>query len=103
MTDVYLNNDHTLTVSDLETATNVPLTAATLTYQIVDVDDENVASASGTLAQSGTSNTYSTEVDKDIANLLTKGEEYFIRISGVQGGYDFEFNIPITSKRRGQS
>lgn len=102
MTEAYLNNDHTLTVADLQTAASPPvaLTAATITYQIYDEDDVAVDGASGTLAQIGTSGDYTTEVDEDIVNLLTRWEEYTIRLTGSNGGYDFEFDIPIRCMRR---
>lgn len=100
--NAYLNNDHTLTLETL-TGNGTALTSATVNYQIYDSEDTAVSGASGTLTNVGTSNDYSTEVDQDIVNLLTSGSEYTIRVSGSQGGYDFEFNLPIRAKRRGST
>lgn len=101
-TEAYFNNDHELTVTNLETAGS-SLGDATITYQIYDSENEAVSGASGTLINVGTSNDYSATVDKTIINLLSSGEEYTIRITGSDSGYDFEFNIPIVAKRRGSS
>lgn len=101
MTEAYLNNDHTLTVSGLETALDgTDLTNASITYQIYDSDNVAVAGANGVLSQIGTSNDYTTEVDKAIMNLLDNNEEYVVRVTGSDGGYDFEFDVEISVTRR---
>lgn len=102
-TDAYLNNDGYLLVSDLVDREGTELTSATLTYEIYDADGTAVAGASGSLTQIGTSNEYSADIDKDIINLLTSGEEYYIRIIGSQDEVDFEFSVLIRATRRGRT
>lgn len=101
--DVYYNNDHSLTLSDLE-ADDTPLNAATVTYQIYDTDDEAIDGATGTLTLNGTAGgDYQVTIDKTTINLLTVGQEYRIQVSGVENTADFEFNLYIRVKRRGAS
>jgi hypothetical protein len=100
MTSAYINNDHTLTVSGLATASGVVLENAEIDYQIYDSDGVAVPGTSGTLLQVGTSNEYTSEIDKEVINLLTLGEEYTVRVTGSDTGYDFEFDIPIRFVRR---
>lgn len=100
MTSAYINNDHTLTVSGLGTAAGGDLDSAEIDYQIYDSNDNVVSGTSGTLTQIGTSNDYTAEIDKEVINLLTLGEEYTVRVTGSDTGYDFEFDIPIRFVRR---
>lgn len=100
MTNAYINNDHTLSVTGLVDTQGNTLDSASITYQIYDADDEAVSGASGTLTQDGTSGDYAAEVDQSIIDLLTEGGEYTIRVSGSDGGYDFEWDIPIRCVRR---
>lgn len=103
ITDVYYNNDHSLTLSDL-TADGTYLNAATVTYQIYDLDNTAVTSATGTLTLNGTAGgDYQVTIDKTIINLLTVGQEYRIQVSGTEDTADFEFNLYIRVKRRGAS
>jgi hypothetical protein len=104
VTNAYLNNDGTLRVTGLvgtnSNGDEVDLDGATISYIIYDIEEVAVPSASGNLSQIGTSNDYIAEVDEDTINLLTEGEEYTIRVTGSDGGYDFEFDIPIRCTRR---
>jgi hypothetical protein len=104
VTDCYLGNDHVLVIENLADAvTEAVLNTATITYQIYDAsDDSAVAGASGTLTQNGTAGHYSCEITHTIANLLEKGGEYYITLTGIQSGYNFEFNIDIIAKKRGR-
>lgn len=109
---LYLNNDHILTLSDV-TGTDIEgntetITDALVTYQIYDTDGDEVEGASGTLEALGTSGDYSVDIDKDIINLCTLGEEYEIRVTGYTSGTsedssDFEFSLTFICKRRGSS
>lgn len=99
---IYKNNDHLIELTDL-TVNGVALSGASPTFQIYDSDDTEVSGASGTLTEVGTSGDYSAELDTTITQLLTKGEEYRICVSGSHNGADFEFNLTVTIERRGAS
>lgn len=104
--DLYLNNDHTLLIDNLQgylNGTLSQLNTATADFQIYDMDDVLIVGASGSLTPVGSGGDYKVHVDKTIANLLTKGNEYRIAVSGVQSGADFEFNLYVRVKRRGDS
>lgn len=105
-TDVYLNNDHTLSIDDLRgiiSGVSTQLDTAIVTYQVYDLDGTLIVGANGTIAPIGTGGDYTEEVDKTKINLLSLGGEYNITISGSQSGADFEFNIPIRVKKRGRT
>lgn len=105
-TDVYINNDHTLSIDNLRgiiAGVATQLNTATVTYQVYDLDGTLIVGASGSLTAVGTGGDYTEEVDKVKINLLSVGGEYNITISGSQSGADFEFNIPIRVKKRGRT
>lgn len=100
----YFNNDHVLTITGLLDASSNPLNSATVTYQFVDSDGDNVAGATGSLTPTGSGGNYSADIDKTIIDFLTDGQEYSLRVTGSQGGTDFEFNLLVViPKRRGDS
>lgn len=105
-TDVYLNNDHTIEIDNLRgliAGVSTQLNAATITYQIYDMDDTLIVGANGVLTAVGTGGDYREDVDKAKINLLDVGGEYNVTIVGSQSGADFEFNIPIRVKKRGKT
>lgn len=102
VTDVYLNNDHVLTLDNLQ-YNGTSQNTSTVTFQIYDCDGTAVSGANGTLTAVGSGGDYTVTIDKATINLLIEGQEYYIRITGVESGVDFEFNLLIRVKRRGKT
>lgn len=79
------------------------LNGATIVYEIYDSEGDAVAGTSGSMTSLGSGGNYDAIIDKDVLALLTLKNDYEVRVTGFQSSADFEFNLPFTYSKRGNT
>jgi len=100
MTDIYINEDNSVKVSDLRDGDNQGLiNDATVTYVLKDSGGSTVGT--GTLTYtSGSHGEYKAVIDKAVTAGLTEGARYYLEITMASGTRDGFRRIPLTAKYR---